>query len=117
MLIGGEELGNWEEIRAKPLSSSDGHRWSVSLALRAETWIHYKYIRIYKKADDGQTYVKWEDGPEAKNREFFYRSGSNFRDDGEIGSFGNPLPLKQSYYPNDNHQVLVVVGVTEVCGV
>ena len=112
-MIGGEELGNWEATRAKLLSSSDGHRWSVSLPLKSKTQIDYKYIRICKDAD-GQAFFEWEDTPEAKNREFFYDNGSILGDDGEIGSFRDPRPLKLSYYPSDNHQVLAVVGVTVV---
>lgn len=83
------------------------------MPFKPQTHIDYKYIRIYKDAD-GQTFFKWE---EAKNREFVYHYGSLLRDDGEIGSFGDPRPLKLSCYPSDNHQVRAVVGVTVTFGV
>eukprot|EP00435_Cladocopium_sp_Y103_P075546 s153_g59.t1 len=112
-LVGGvEELGSWDAARAKQMSSHDGKRWSIQVALRPHMKIQYKYIRISE--GDDKSWVHWEQGPNSHDREFYWNGITTVQDDGEISSFLQENKELQKISYNSESQEIVAGGSNSV---
>lgn len=57
---GDEYLGSWEAHRGKELCRCDGVTWSITLEVRSQMQIEYKYVLIGEWS--GKRYARWECG-------------------------------------------------------